>query len=327
MEMEMESDSFVISDNETDKLLRKGGPRIEAGYPGSGYIASGDERVRGEDGVVKTKNGLECCIPTRATLEFLACLFFFFFGTLGSVNSSAVAIAFASPDSEHRALVANPVATFVSAVVWGGCLFLVLRAVPGIALNPFVVLNQWFFSWKKDGKPFKIDHVVHSLTETFVVIGAQFAGGFAAIVLVYFVQGRDTGLIGEARPSAIIGNEAWIIVYEGTAAFLFMSLVNFYSRPRRDVNAHEQSMFIGAVNFFLVMSFNAYTGAVSNPIKALVPGIVRSIFSGVSLRTSLVYYIIGQASGFATAGALAWAINTRAHLHRYRAITTTPKEL
>ena len=32
-----------------------------------------------------------------------------------------------------------------------------------------------------------------------------------------------------------------------------MTLVNVYSRPRRDVNAHEQSMFIGSVLFFLVM--------------------------------------------------------------------------
>ena len=324
--MDSESDSFVINDDESERLLPKS-PRVEAGYPGSGYIAPGDERVRGADGVVKTKAGLECCIPTRAFIEFVGCMFFFFFGTLGSVNSSAIAIAIIGPGIDHKTTVANPLATFLAALVWGGCLFLVLRAVPGIALNPFVVLNNWFFAWKQDGKPFKIDHVVHSLTESLVVIGAQFAGGFAAIVLVYFVQGRDTSLIGEARPSAIIGHEAWVIAYEGAAAFLFMTLVNVYSRPRRDVNAHEQSMFIGSVLFFLVMCFNAYTGAVINPVKALVPAIVRSIFSGVALRTSLLYYILGQASGFALAGALSWAINSRHHLRRFRAITTTQKEL
>ena len=337
--MDSESDDLVLNEGETAKLM----PRAEAAYPGNGYTAKGDVRRRGPDGIVKTKSGFTYCIPTKALLEFIGTMFFFFFATLGSVNSSAVAVAMTNPGSvtfsnstgatiayttvDHTAFVANPLATFLSALVWGGCLFLVLRALPGIAVNPFVVMNHWFFQWKDDGEPLPIDHIVHSLTESIMLVAAQFAGGLAAIVMVYFVQGRDTGLLGEPLPSAAIGHEAWIILYEAAACFLFMTLINVYSRPRRDVNAHEQAMFIGAVLFFIVMGFGGYTGAALNPVHTLAPALVRSIFSGVALRTNVVYYLMGQAIGFTLAGIFAWFINSRTNLHRFRAVTTVQKEL
>lgn len=336
--MDSESDSLVLN-GEGEKLL----PRVEASYPGSGYTPKGDVRRRDKDGVVKTACGFRYCIPTKALLEFLGTLFFFFFAILGSVNSSAVAVSITNPGSmtvsnstgaaiayaavDYSTFVANPVATFLSALVWGGTLFLTLRALPGVAVNPFVVMNHWFFQWKDDGEPMPIDHIVHSLTESLMLVAAEFAGGFVAIVLVYFVQGRDTALLGETLPTEFIGDEAWIILYEAAACFLFMSLINVYSRPRRDVSAHEQAMFIGAVLFFLVMAFGGYTGAALNPVHTLAPAIVRSIFSGVPMRTNVIYYILGQAIGFVSAGLFAWFINSKTSLHRFRAVTTQEKQL
>jgi len=324
---------------EEEELLPQHTARVELGYPGTGYVPSSAERMRDSDGRIKTASGESYCIPTKAALECIATAFLFFFGTLGSVNSSAVAVEFAttfsSPSTNTTAAASytthatqingNQLATFLSAIVWCGMFFLTLRAFPGVSINPWVTLNHWFFAWKKDGRSFKIDHVVHSLKETITLIGAQFTGGLFAYLMVWLVQGRDTSLIGESYPSDLVTKDVYSMFYEGAASFLFMVLLNLYSRPRRDVSAQEQCGFIALSVFFIVMSFGSYTGANFNAVRTLAPAVLRSILSGVSLRPSVGFYIVGQAAGFALAGVLSWVMNKSAFMQRFCAVTSAAK--
>ncbi len=320
--------------DDSERLIR-GGSRVESGYP-TGHVAKGSERMQSSDGQVKTRDGLKVSIPTKMGLEFVASLFLFFFGTLGSVNSSTLAVNIATtlvgtaadPTStvENHTTIANPLSTFLAALTWSGVLFMCLRSFPGVAVNPMASLTSWFFQQTANGETLKITHYIHTLEETMLVVLSQLVGGVVAILAVFLVQGRDTSLLGETLPSALVTHVEYIILYEAAASFLFFSLITLYSRPRRDVSALEQSAFIAISLFFVVMGFGAFTGCSVNPTHTLAPAIVRSMFDHVPLRFNVVYYITGQAIGFFSAGALNWFINKSSLLARIRSATTVAKE-
>ncbi len=155
---------------------------------------------------------------------------------------------------------------------------------------------------------------------------SQIVGGIIALLFVYLIQGRDTSLLGETLPSALITQDVHIFCYEGAASFLFFSLITLYSRPRRDVTALEQSAFIALSLFFIIMGFGQYTGSAVNPVHTLAPAIVRSIFLQLPLRFNVVYYISGQAAGFFVAGALNYFTNKTSLLKRIVGATTVSKE-
>ncbi len=155
---------------------RSSGPRVEATFP-TGHVSNGSERVNSGGGGVKTRDGSHVCIATKCMLEFIATMFLFFFGTLGAVNSSAVAVDIAttlvgrsvsgnSTDPQYtttgssHSVISNPLGTFLAALSWGGCLFMTLRAFPGVAVNPFATITNWFFQQKSDKSTLKIVHYV-----------------------------------------------------------------------------------------------------------------------------------------------------------------------
>lgn len=361
--MSAEDDSLVVND-ESDPFIR--GSRVDAGYPGNGFVPSGDERIRDKDGRVKTASGNEYSIFMKANTEFFVGCFFWFFGTMAYVFSTHVAMelkntavtaigAYAVDNStglvtnitEYSAIhgsyaflnqatglvtrtsdqtvIANPLATFLSALSWGGLLYLCLRMAPGVSLNPWITIAHNFFAWKKGGM-LSTTHYAHIFQETVWCVVAQFASGLAAIVGVYFCMDRDTSMLGETLPGPGLDHEWKVLIYEAVASFLFMTLINIYSRPRRDVSAGEQAVFLGASLFFITMAFSGFTGASVNFVHTLSPALVRSIMSGVPLRTSVVYYLIGQAIGYASASFLAWFMNTASHMRLFRTITSSSKD-
>lgn len=361
--MSSEDESLVVND-ESAPFIR--GSRVDAGYPGTGYVPEGDERIRDKNGMIKTAAGNEYSIFMKANVEFFVGLFFWFFGTMATVMSSNIGIqlkntavtgigkyavdnstGLISNITEYTethgsyaflnqatglvtrtadyTTISNPLGTFLTALSWGGLLFLCLRMAPGVSLNPWVTLNHFFFAWKKSGM-LSLTHVSHLFQETFWCIVAQFAAGFVAVIAVYFCMDKDTSQLGETLPGPGLDHEWKVITYEAAASFLFMTLINIYSRPRRDVSASEQALFLGSSLFFIVMGFNGFTGASVNFVHTLSPAVVRSIFSGVALRTSVVYYLIGQAAGYGGAGLLAWFLNSASHMRLFRTITSNAKE-
>ena len=79
--------------------------------------------------------------------------------------------------------------------------------------------------------------------EAFWIVCSQLFGAMLALFGVYLVQGRDDRYLGEPFPSALVTHDAYIILYEAAAAFLFWSLVNCYSAPRRaSISALEQTI-------------------------------------------------------------------------------------
>ncbi len=193
-------------------------------------------------------------------------------------------------------------------------------------VSPWASFTSWFFQQNADGASLKITHYVHTLEETVLVVLSQLLGGIVALLFVFLVQGRDTSLLGETLPSALVTRDEFIILYEAAASFLFFSLITLYSRPRRDVTALEQSAFISISLFFVVMGFGSFTGCSVSATHTLAPAIVRSIFLRVPLRFNVIYYLSGQAIGFFTAGALNWTINRSSLLKRIRGATTVSKE-
>ncbi len=159
-----------------------------------------------------------------------------------------------------------------------------------------------------------------------LVVLSQLLGGIIALLAVFLVQGRDTSLLGETLPSALVTRDEFIILYEAAASFLFFSLITLYSRPRRDVSALEQSAFIAISLFFVIMGFGSFTGCSVSATHTLAPAIVRSMFLHVPLRFNVIYYLSGQAIGFFTAGALNWVVNRSSLLNRIRGATTVSKE-
>jgi glycerol uptake facilitator-like aquaporin len=316
------------------------GSRVESGYP-TGFVPHGAERLRMSDGAIKTRDGTSVCIPTKCAIEFIATMFLFFFGTLGSVNSSAVAVHIATTltgvgntnasmvyqtAGQGHAVIANPLSTFLAAVSWGTVLFMTLRAFPGVAVNPWVSWSSWFFQQNTRAGALKFIHYVHTVEETVWVVLSQLLGGIIALMFVYLVQGRDTALLGETLPSELVTRESYIILYEGAASFLFYTLITLYSRPRRDVSALEQAAFISISLFFIVMCFGPFTGASVSAVHTLAPAIVRSMFDLVPIRSNVGYYCLGQAIGFFAAGALNYFINKTSLLTRIRCATTAAKE-
>jgi hypothetical protein len=117
-----------VTASDTEPLVA--GSRVESGYP-TGFVPHGAERLRTSDGAIKTRDGSSVCIPTKCAIEFIATMFLFFFGTLGSVNSSAVAVHIATTltgtgsanatmvyqtAGHGHAVIANPLSTFLAAV-------------------------------------------------------------------------------------------------------------------------------------------------------------------------------------------------------------------
>lgn len=235
------------------------------------------------------ENGTYSVVPTQ-------------FSFLNSING-LVSI------NESSSTLPNPYGTFVAAIIWAGGYYLTLRALPGVDLIPWVTLNHFFFQWKKDGRPVVLSHTMHAMREAIAAVISQFAAGLAAIFAVYLVMRADTNKLGETVPSSRLLHDSEVILYEGIAAFLFMSLVNVFSRPRRDVQASEQAFFIAALVFMLHLCFGDLTGCAITYVRTISPALVRSIFSGVPLRLNILYYLIGQASGFFLAGVLAWFIS------------------
>jgi glycerol uptake facilitator-like aquaporin len=338
--------------------------RVDAGYPGSGYVPDGDER-NSVEGVVKTASGHEYSITLKTIIEFCGGLFFWFFGILATVtcsttpivlrntgvsalgayqadNSTGVVTNTTTYSAVHgsyaflneatgltvqlgdQTVIANPLATPLTAMIWAGLFFLVVSALPGISLNPWVSLNHFWFAWKRGGK-LSFTHMKHLTVETFCVIVAQFGSGIVAVICVYFVMNNDTTLIGETLPSTTLSNDAKVILYEAIGSFLFMVLINLYSRPRRNVSAMQQAGFISAGLFFVILCFNGFTGASLNFVRTFAPALVRSIFSGVPMRVSVLWYLIGQSIGFGSAGLLAWFVNSAYVTKLFRVITSSSK--
>ncbi len=332
-----QQDSRVV---ENEQLISSK-PRVESGYP-TGYDEKGSERVKTLGGGIKTRGGEKVCIPTKCAIEFIATMFLFFFGTLGAVNSSTVAVDVAttlvgsslsgnSSDPQYtttgsgHSVISNPLGTFLAALSWGGVIFMCLRSFPGVAVNPFATIATWFFQQKSNKTSLDIVHYVHTLEETVLVVLSQVIGGIVALLFVYVVQGRDTSLLGETLPSALVTRDIHIFCYEGAASFLFYSLILLYSSPRRSVTALEQSAFISLSLFFVVMGFGGFTGSAVNPVHTLAPAIVRSIFLQVPLRFNVIFYLLGQAAGFFVAGALNYFIIKTSLLTRILGATTQTK--
>lgn len=351
-------------DAESDSLLPTG-KREDAFYP-TGYVAPGDERIRdgrllrtiaGLEYPISVKVAIEFI----GTLFFM---FFGVLSTVNSaysdivlVNSETTNIMSTVPSgtganstnstvytpipatvqflnqatglhivNNGGAVISNPLANFLSAIIWAILLVLTLRALPGAALNPWVSLNHWFFLWKKSGEKLQSSHISHALAETMWVILAQFSGGILAIICVYFIVGRDTSQIGETLPSPTLSNEAEVIIYEGIASFLFMLGLTIVAKPRRDITAAEQTQFAGLAVLILTLAFGTYTGCSLNVVRTFAPALVRSIFSAVPMRLSVLYYILGQAIGYALAGVVGWLLNSDAMMKRFQAVTTNDKE-
>lgn len=352
------------SNSESASMLDNGEDRVDAGYPGSGFIPDGDERSSVE-GVMKTATGHEYALTLKTFNECIGTFMWIFLGTLATVqvlavhttvrNTGVAAIGAYSVDNStgtilnmteysavhgsyaflnqanglriamgDQTVMDNPVATPLVAFIWAALFFLIVSFLPGTALNPWVSLNHWWFAWKAKGKV-SFTHFKHLTMETFLAIGAQFAGGILAIICVYFIFERDTGLLGETLPGPTLNSEAKVILYEAIGSFLFMTLINIYSRPRRNVSATQQVGLIATALFFVIMCFNGFTGASLNFVRTFSPALVRTVFSGVPMRLSVLYYLIGQAAGYGAAGLLAWFFNNAAHARLFRAVTSSSK--
>ncbi len=145
------------------------------------------------------------------------------------------------------------------------------------------------------------------------------------MICIYLLNDRDVSLIGETLPSPTLDHEAKIILYEAVASFLFMFLVIIYSRPRRNVSSTQQAAFISASLFFVIMCFNSFSGASVNFVHTFAPALVRTMFSGVPLRLSVLYYLCGQGIGYGSAGLIAWWINSSSAAKLFRVVTTNSK--
>ncbi len=143
-----DTSDLTVAERESEQLISSK-PRVEAGYP-TGHVASGSERVKSGDGGVKNRDGTTVSIGTKMALEFISSMFLFFFGTLGAVNSSAVAVSIATTlvgsttpgnasieytTADHHTVIANPLSTFLTAPSWSGVLFMCLRSFPGVSLK------------------------------------------------------------------------------------------------------------------------------------------------------------------------------------------------
>lgn len=349
---------------ESAPMLEDKDERVDAGYPGSGYIPDGDERSSVE-GVMKTATGHEYSLTLRTFNEFIGTFVWIFLATLATVqilaiqttvqNTAVTALGAYSVDNttgtitnmtEYTAVhgsyaffnqanglrvgmgdltvMDNPIATPMVSFTWAALFYLVLSFLPGTSLNPWVSLCHFWFAWKKNGKV-SLAHLKHLLMETLLAIGGQFAGGFVAIICVYFLFDTDTSMLGETLPGPTLNNDAKVILYEAVGSFLFMLAIALYSRPRRNVSANQQAGLISTALFFLMLCFFGFTGASLNFVRTFSPALVRTIFSAVPIRFNVLYYLLGQGIGFGAAGLLCWFLNTASHAKLFHAITTSSK--
>lgn len=227
--------------------------------------------------------------------------------------------------SQNVTLIDNPLAGFIAAAAWSIVMFLALRIFPGCWFNPWITMNHFFFQWKHDGTPLNLDHWSHTMGEAISSIIAQFSGAIVAILFVYFVQGSDSSKLGDTLPGKTLGSDAEVIAYEAFASFLFMSFINVYSRPRRDVSAAEQSRFIAAILFVMTLTFYELTGSSMNFARTFASALIHSLVSSTAMPVSVVYYLCGQAIGFAAAGFVAWSVNKEWGA-RFKSINKSPMD-
>jgi glycerol uptake facilitator-like aquaporin len=161
--------------------------------------------------------------------------------------------------------------------------------------------------------------------ETISSVIAQFSGAISGIIFVYFMQSSDASMLGDTLPSAKLGSEAEVIAYEAIASFLLMSLINVYSRPRRDVSSTEQARFIAMILFVITLTFHELTGASMNFARTFAAALIHSLFSSTAMPVSVVYYLCGQAIGFSAAGLLAWSIS-KEWGDRFKSINKMPRD-
>jgi glycerol uptake facilitator-like aquaporin len=227
--------------------------------------------------------------------------------------------------SQNVSVIENPLAGVISALAWSIAMFLAWRVFPGCWFNPWITMNHFFFQWKQDGTPLSLDHWSHTMGETISSVIAQFSGAISGIIFVYFMQSSDASMLGDTLPSAKLGSEAEVIAYEAIASFLLMSLINVYSRPRRDVSSTEQARFIAMILFVITLTFHELTGASMNFARTFAAALIHSLFSSTAMPVSVVYYLCGQAIGFSAAGLLAWSIS-KEWGDRFKSINKMPRD-
>jgi glycerol uptake facilitator-like aquaporin len=298
------------------------GKRVDATYP-TGYFEPYQERRSLEDGTVVLDDNSPVCTRTRCALEFIATAFYMFFGTLGFVNSDFLVATTPMPGTVAPN---NTSGAFVGSFCWGAVAFITLRAFPGVAMNPWVTLTAWWFAHKPDGSAPTWQHMLHTGVEAFWIVCSQLFGAMLALFGVYLVQGRDDRYLGEPFPSALVTHDAYIILYEAAAAFLFWSLVNCYSAPRRaSITALEQTISITFAMILIKLCFSGYTGASLNLARTLGVAFVRSICGGIPMRLNVIYYVIGQGLGFGLAGTGVWIVNRTTLLRTIKSTISVKK--
>ena len=215
----------------------------------------------------------------------------------------------------------NPAGLFTIAVMWGSLFFLVIRALPGVALIPWVSLYNLVGCFMNIGEADKYvikyentgevrprsygevsqqisDYRKKSIPSTLSAIAGQFLGGFIGIVCVYLTQNRNIDKIGETVPTTRVSNDADIIAYEFIAAFIFASMLNYFSPPRR-ITPVQQAGYISFAVFVLYMAFGDFTGCGLSWVRTFAPALMRAM-AGHGWRANTLYYLIGQVLGFSS---------------------------
>ena len=213
--------------------------------------------------------------------------------------------------TEQGMTIVNPAADVLTALVMSIVLYLAHRAMPGCTFNPWLAVSNHMLQWQATGKPLTRPHIQHSRLQTFLVIVAQFLGSFAAIWLVYMWNQGDSSKLGDTLPTALLAHDSEVLMYEGVGSFFLMLMLTLFSQPMRRVSPSEQTFFIAAIHFILMMALLPFTGGSMNFARTFGSACVHAIVSAKAPPLSLLWYALGQACGFSFATIIAKHINNQ----------------
>jgi glycerol uptake facilitator-like aquaporin len=203
--------------------------------------------------------------------------------------------------NEHEMTIENPSAPLLNALIMAILVYLAHRAMPGCTFNPWLTIAHHGLQWRSTGEPLTRAHIHHSRLVTFMVVAAQFVCCILAVLIVLMWHMGNGDLLGDTLPTSLVKHDTEIMIYEGLASFFLLLMLSLFSQPIRNVTAREQSLFIAAIHFVLMLALIPYTGGSLNFARSLGSASVHAMVSGHAPPLNLVWYGIGQLAGYGCA--------------------------